>query len=296
MKRFVALGLKWITPALILAELLLLFGGMLNVQTAVGVILGVEALLTLAGGAQIIRAIRRCRQSRAGGLDFWEALTDGFAVFLPPRAARVLALEPQLWACLFLWLFRRRRPDEQSFTYHKQSIVGVFLIAALFSSPVEIVLFELLIPWAWLRWALLIASLYVLIWLLGYYASLVVLPHRLEAEGIRLRYGAFAAGFVPYAAIAEAARERQAIPKKSRGLLVDPGASAAYFGMDGAANVRLRLNTPLPLRGFFTITAPVATIYLAVDEPERFIRQIRQRLEHAAVVSPASAVEQANAS
>lgn len=212
------------------------------------------------------------------------------------RGVRLIVLEVQLWTSLGTWLVRRRRPDGQMFTYHKQSIFGVFLIAALFSSPVEILLFELLIPWAWLRWVLLIVSLYSLIWIVGYYASLVVRPHRLEAEGVRLRYGALADGFIPYAAITAAARERQKVPGKSRGLLVDAGASAAYFGMDGATNVVLRLDSPQPLRGFFTPTAPVATIYLAVDEPERFVREVRQRLERADAASAANAQERARAS
>ena len=69
------------------------------------------------------------------------------------RGVRLIVLEVQLWTSLGTWLVRRRRPDGQMFTYHKQSIFGIFLIAALFSSPVEILLFELLIPWAWLRWA-----------------------------------------------------------------------------------------------------------------------------------------------
>lgn len=197
------------------------------------------------------------------------------------RTARLIVLEMQLWASLFIWLFRLRRPRPQEFSYHKQSLFGIFLIAALFSSPVEVLLFELLIPWTWLRWVLLIASLYTLIWVSGYYASLVVHPHRLEAEGIRMRYGALADGFIPYTDIAGAARERQNTPNKSRGLFVDAGMSAAYFGMDGATNVVLRLDSPQSLRGFFAMTAPVATIYLAVDEPERFVREVRQRLESA---------------
>jgi hypothetical protein len=195
------------------------------------------------------------------------------------HTVRLIVLEMQLWASLFMWLFRSHRRRPQEFSYHKQSLFGVFLVAALFSSPIEILLFELLIPWAWLRWVLLIASLYTLIWVSGYYASLVVHPHRLEADGLRLRYGALADGFIPYSGIVEVARQRQRLPKKSRGLFVDAARSAAYFGMDGTTNVVLRLDSPQPLCGFFALTAPVATISLALDEPERFVREVRQRLE-----------------
>jgi hypothetical protein len=200
---------------------------------------------------------------------------------LPRRAARFVVLETQLWASLLLWLFRRRRPGTKDFTYHKNSILGVFIIAALFSSPVEILLFEFLIPWAWLRWLLLVASVYTVFWVLGFYASLATLPHRLEADGIRLHYGVLAGGFVPYAAIAEVAREQRKPPRKSQGLSLSPDQSTAYFSMDGATNIVLRLAAPQQMRGFLNLTPPVTTIFLAVDEPARFVEQLRQRLDAA---------------
>lgn len=220
------------------------------------------------------------------------ALKWALPVLLPRRAARVVVLEAQLWASLFLWLFRRRRPGAADFTYHKNSIFGVFLIAALFSSPVEILLFEFLIPWAWLRWLLLAASVYTVFWIIGYYASLAILPHRMEAEGIQLHAGALAAGFIPYTAIEQVAREQRKTPKKSQGLSLSPDQSAVYFGMDGATNVVLRLSTPQQLRGFLNPTPPVTSIYLAVDEPGRFVEQLRQHLDRAGTDAvPVAALE-----
>ncbi len=208
---------------------------------------------------------------------------SSFAVLLPRRAARMVTLEFQLWACFVLWTFRRRRADLSMFTYHKRSIFGVFLLAALFSSPVEILLFEFLIPWTWLKVVLLIASVYSVFWLVGLYAAQVTLPHRLEAEGLRLHAGALASGFIPYAALAEVAREQRKTPKKSRGLSLNADQSAAYFGIDGTTDVALRLSVPQQMRGFVKLTPPVSTVYLAVDEPERFVREVRQQLEQQAL-------------
>lgn len=198
---------------------------------------------------------------------------------LPRRAARMVTLEFQLWACLVLWVFRRRRADASAFSYHKRSIFGVLLIAVLFSSPVEILLFEFLIPWTWLRLVLLIASIYSVIWLVGLYAAQVTLPHRLEAEGLRLRSGALAEGFIPYTVLAGVSREKRRTPKKPQGLSLSADQSAAYFGIDGTTDVALRLSLPQQMRGFLSLTPPVALVYLAVDEPDRFVRELRQRLE-----------------
>lgn len=203
---------------------------------------------------------------------------DNSTMLLPRRAARIVTLEFQLWACLLLWVFRRRRADASAFSYHKRSIFGVFLIAALFSSPVEILLFEFLIPWTWLRLLLLIASVYSVIWLVGLYAAQVTRPHRLEAEGLRLHAGMLAEGFIPYIALAEVTCEQRKTPKKSQGLSLSADQSAAYFGIDGTTEVALRLSVPQQMRGFVKLTPPVTLVYLAVDEPERFVREVCQRL------------------
>lgn len=282
MKRAVERVMKWAAPILIVAEVVLVRSGVLHLQAAVGMVVGIESLLALVAGAQVFRMLRQYRRDRAAKLDAWSALEESFAVLLPRRAARMVTLELRLWACLVRWLFRRGWADLSMFTYHKRSIFGVFLLAALFSSPVEILLFEFLIPWFWLKVLLLIASVYSVIWLVGLYAAQVTLPYRLEAEGIRLHAGALAEGFIPYTALAEVAREKQKTPKKSQGLSISAGQSAAYFGIDGTTDVALHLSVPQQMRGFVKLTPPVSTVYLAVDEPERFVREIRQRLEQRA--------------
>ena len=120
---------------------------------------------------------------------------------------------------------------------------------------------------------------YSVIWLVGLYAAQVTLPHRLEAEGVRLRAGVLASGFIPYAALAEVAREQRKTPKKSQGLSLNSDQPAAYFGIDGTTDVVLHLSVPQQMRGFVKLTPPVTAVYLAVDEPERFVREVRQRLE-----------------
>ncbi|MDP9476243.1 MAG: hypothetical protein M3R38_11285 [Actinomycetota bacterium] len=45
----------------------------------------------------------------------------------------------------------------------------------------------MLVPWAWMRWALLVLSAYSVFWLLGLYASRITLPHHLEVDGLLLR-------------------------------------------------------------------------------------------------------------
>lgn len=265
---------KWMMLVLIVAEILLIRAGLLDMTSAVGIVVGIEALLFLLVSRQVILAVRRYRHDRAATLDLWAALEDGLAVLLPRTLARVVALEPRLWVCLGKWVLRRNHLAEGEFHYHKQSPVGPLLLVVLFTAPVEVLLFELLIPWAWLRWLLFIGVVYMLFWAFGFYASLVVLPHHLEPGGIRLRYGALAEGWIPYPDIASVERERRRSPGGGDGLRLQREQNAAYLVVGGRTDVTLRLRTPRVLYGMLGPTAPVTTVYVAVDNPDHLVREL----------------------
>lgn len=181
-------------------------------------------------------------------------------------------MELRLWGALGLWLRRAlRRParDEAEFGYHRRSPLGALVWMALFTAPVELLAWELLIPWAWLRLALLIGSLYGLLWIAGFAASLRVLPHRIDPDGLRLRYGLFADGAIPYDAIEGVALERHQPPERRDGLRFSPRRTIAYLAVGGRTDVTLTLRTPRAVRGPFKAPSPVRMICLAADEPER---------------------------
>src|SRR5579885_468124 len=270
-------GAKWLVPLLIAVEIGLALGGLVRPQAAAGFALGVESSLLLVGGWQIARAVRRYQQDRTAGLEVWAALEESLVVFVPRKVARLLVLELQLWDCLLLWIFRRRRPTASDFSYHKNSIFGVMLIACFLSAPIEILLFELLIPWPWLRLTLLIASLYTLFWVLGYYAALVVRPHRLEDEHLRLRSGLFVDERLPYVALDRVAREQRTV-KKRQGLSLSADQTTAFLSMDGKTDVTLHLVTPQRLRGASSVPATVTTFCVAVDDSKRFVEALRQNM------------------
>ena len=274
---------KWLTLALVVANVALVRTGVLGVGEAVGVGVAVEALLLLLGGRQLVAAVRRYRRDRAAGLDVWAALEEGWAVVVPGRLARFLVLEIRLWVCLWQWLFRRRTAVAGGFRYHGRSPLGAILVFLVLTAPAEILLIELLLPWAWLRWVLLAATIYGLSWLCGYAASLVVLPHRLEPGGLRVRLGLLAEALIPYAAIAAVEQQRCLVPEGKDGCHViparQPGASGvAYLAVGRRTDVTLRLREPQPLRRLAGPTAPMATLHVAADEPERLVGALRQRL------------------
>lgn len=153
------------------------------------------------------------------------------------------------------------------------------LILALIEIPAELLLAEVLIPWSWLRALLLIVSLYGFFWMAGFFASLRVLRHRLEPRGLRIHYGAFADGFVPYQLIQRISLERRASPLGRDGLRVSPETSSAYLAAGGRTDLTIELREPHSLNGLMNPTIPVRAIHLATDEPERLGRELQRRAD-----------------
>ena len=270
---------KWATLILILAEAALVRFNLLDIRTAIGIVVGVELLLLLVALRQVFVAVKTYRRDRSSGLDAGTALENGLEVFLPAKVARVLASELKLWFYLVLWVSRQGRRSYGDFTYHKKSILGPFLVLLLFTTPAEVFLIELLLPWTWLKWVLVIAAVYAFFWVVGLYASMAKLPHRLGESGIRLSYGIMGRADVPYANISGVARERNTEGLRGDGMKIRKTESAAYMAVGGGTDVVLRLRNPQALQGWFSATVPVETIHLAADEPERLVRELSSRVE-----------------
>ena len=272
--------LKWLLPALILVEVALVWFGVLDFEKAVVVIAGIEVLILLTGIGGVILGVRRYRKDRSSGLDFWTALEGGLAVLLPRPLARLVVAEPRIFYCLARWVLRRTELREGEFSYHKRSTMDMLVLLVVLVTPVEVLVIELLLqaflPWLWLRLLVLFLEAYALFWILGFYASRVALPHRLEKEGLRLRYGVFTEGLIPYSLIGHAEHTRRKAPEWGDGLQVSR--DDAYMAINGNTDVTLELRSPLTMHSFFKPTSPVNTVHLSADEPARLLKKLRERM------------------
>lgn len=280
-------ALKLLLPALFVAEALLVWSGAMDLGVALLVVAGIEVLFLAAVVSEFLLVVRRYRRGRASGLDGWAALEGGLAMLLPRRAARLFVVELRLWGCLIRWISRRARLGENDFSYRRRSPTAPVIVMVALVGPVELLFWELLIPWAWLRLSLLVLSIYALIWLLGLHASLVALPHRLEENGLRLRYGAFAEGFVPYAEISEVEHATRKSPKGGEGLRAAPEEDALYLATGGRTDLTLHLNSPRAVKGLSQTLEPTKTIHLAADEPGELTAKLRHAGAAATVSPPA---------
>jgi hypothetical protein len=176
-----------------------------------------------------------------------------------------------------MWLFRCRTPGPDEFSYRKRSIMSAMVILITVTTPVELLLFELLIPRLWLRWILLIAGGYTLVWTFAYYASLVVLSHRLAESGLQFHYGFLASVTVPYADVEKVDLAPRRSPKASEGLQTAPAENAAYLSVGGKTDIALHLRSAHPVEGLLKPILPVMTLHIAVDDPMRFVEALQLR-------------------
>ena len=268
---------KWLLPFLVVLQVLLVLGGLMPAETALLVSGIVELLLLAVVARQLIVAVRRYRLDRTKGLSVENAIEDALAVFLPRKVARLVALEPRILIYLYKWLLRRRPYAPNEFSYRSRSIMGALMAVVLITGPVEILLVELLVPWEWVRWTVLILGLYSAVWIAGLYASMRVRPHLLDTSGLRLYHGLLAEGFVPYADISEVQPIRRPVRSRSEGLMHVPQESATYLPMGGRTDITLHLNRPVAVEGLLSSVLPATTIHLAVDDPGRFTDVLNQQ-------------------
>ena len=137
MKRIV----KWLLPALVVAEAALMWFDLLDLRNAVLIVVGLEALLIFLGVGAVVFVARRYRRERAAGLDFWTALEEGLGLIMPRPAAKLVVSEPRLFVCLLRWALRRTRLKEGEFGYHKGSPVGMLVVVVLLTTPLEVLIF-----------------------------------------------------------------------------------------------------------------------------------------------------------
>jgi hypothetical protein len=253
---------------------------LLELRDAVLVVIAVEILLLVVGGTQMLSAAREYRRDRAAGFGGWGALESSLAVLLPQLAARLIVSEMRLFYCLVRWTLRRTRLGEGEFSCHRRSTMDMFVLLIVLVSPVEVLVIELLLqaflPLLWLRLLVLFLEVYAVFWILGFYASRVALPHRLEETGLRLYHGIFAEGFIPYAQMCRVQQLKRKAPEWGDGLQIVENES--YLAIGGNTNVTLELCSPIALHGFLRPTKPVQTLRLAFDEPKLFVQNLEHRL------------------
>ncbi len=148
------------------------------------------------------------------------------------------------------------------------------------ASALELVAVHFLIGWPWLRWTLLILSVWGLIWMFGYLAGLIVYPHLITQDRVIVRNGHTIRVEIPAEAIMLASTATRSTAG-SRVVQTDEKEPLhLYIAVSGQVNVHLRLNRELSADlpgGRYRFTE----VSFWADEPAVANRTIRTLLRNA---------------
>lgn len=190
----------------------------------------------------------------------------------------VLTYEAAMWRGLYHWITRRPRglaPGDAAFGH--AGAVKPILVVFIVLSAVEIPVFDLivsrLVPWAFVRYLVLAAGVYGLIWMFGLLGALLTSPHVVGDAGIRVRNGTSVDVTIPWDAVAGVSHRYRSLPS-SRAFQVE--GPVLNLGTGGQTAVDVTLSRPLTLPR----TGPdgVHEVRFYADDPKALVAEARRRL------------------
>jgi hypothetical protein len=262
-------GTRTLLPALLLAEglgLVLTRASHLALQVRLGTALVLEILLL----ALAVRAWRAARVlPRAWPED---RIAAAFEAFVPPRAARLMALELVMLGSAIRFLFGGfRAAAPPGFSLHQETFLRAMLPALPLLIPTDLFLIHALFPRmapGW-RWFLHLSTIYAVLWMIGLYATLKQRPHQVDDANVNLNMGLLGSMSFPRRLLVSIA----SLPEFEDDWAKREHMKGVYKLMrTGAPAVELRLAEPVACVG---LLGPSAMKYdrvaVSVDDPPAFI-------------------------
>ena len=162
------------------------------------------------------------------------------------------------------------------FTAARTSMFGAFAIGigvvTILESPIVHVLLHRK-PW-WVHGLVVVVNVATLVWVLRERVRMRDAAHTLDADALAISLPGKWRGAIPVALIASVRRIAPA-PGTTR-----PRGTLRVTPLD-MPNVELALRAPATLQGSFGIERSAARVQLFVDEPDRFVAAIEERLQQA---------------
>ncbi len=205
------------------------------------------------------------------------------------QVVAAIRFEIDLYVALARWVARRPSVPAGATPWGYGRQVTPVMWLWIFASALEVPLVHVLTPWEPLRLALLVLSVWGLVWMVGLLASFRVYPHLTDDDGVRVRLGKRADVAVPWDLVAAATMVDRDLPSSMRTfqpLDTDAGTDL-QIGVSGRANVHLALTTPLTVTVKGSPVEVTAVTFL-VDDPKEYVARARQPRGRASVPDSSS--------
>jgi hypothetical protein len=194
---------------------------------------------------------------------------------------KAISFEIAMWRSLYQWVGRRypgTTEDAQSFGY--SGVAMPTLWAFIGVSIVEIPILHLILPWPWVRGAMLAIGIYGLLWMFGLLASMRVNTHMVDAVGLRIRSGVTLDVSIPWADIAEIRTHHHVTPPGTRGVRLEhtDSRTVLFLAVAGHADIDVMLASPRQVPVPRTKGEPVDQLCIAADDPAALVTAARNRM------------------
>ena len=227
---------------------------------------------------RLVRSYRALRKTEPDVMEAWRsAIRNGFS---GGKLASVLLHDVSLvYYLLFSWRKKKKIavPADESleleYSYHRTT--NQLLYSAILTKIVlvEGIAVHLLVSqWShWAAWILTLADLWLLALVWADCRASVLKPVGLGENRLRLRYGLRIQADIPLEAISGVACAREFQPEPAE-------MKRAAGPVWGTSNVRIDLRREIEAEGVLFLPIRVTAVYLALDEPEAFARELERRI------------------
>jgi hypothetical protein len=233
----------------------------------------VEAVFIVYEMRILLQIMRRVRQISQQEQNFGEALriTIEEKMGYGKLASIVLHDATMLYYLLFSWKNKRIELQSETtayFTYHRNT--SQVLMYAIFTKIILVEGFAvhlLMQQWSSIAaWIFTIADIWLLVLIWADCRASILNPIKLEAGLLRLRVGLRIQADIPLDCIA-------AVTSSSQFQLNNNDRKEAVEPIFGTPNVKIDLIRPIRVQSLLFMPRNVQIIYLALDEPDAFVRQ-----------------------
>lgn len=217
------------------------------------------------------KASRRVKGIHTGRIDFFTLTKNISAEILPRRVVIPFATEIAVFYYgLLQW--KKINFNEEAFTYHKTTstrlVLGVFFFLIIIEG---VAIHLLLIDWSPIvAWILSFLSIYGCFQLLGISRSFSKRLIELNRKQLTLRYGIMAETQIPTRIIRDVTLFTKSVDKNDGYAFLSP-----FKDMEGH-NICIELTEEATLEKFYGVKKTFNKILIYLDDPDRFLAQIRQ--------------------
>ena len=192
-------------------------------------------------------------------------------------ARRALVMELHGYQNIYRFVFRRPRVPAGAAGYSYHQPVLAILIVFIVVSAVEMVVVDVIVRrWTYVRVPLLALSIWGLVFMLGLLFGMLVRPHAVGPDGIRLRNGSEVDIPIGWDDVESVTRRRNVIQEKQPKVTMDAdGQATLHMRVQNETNIEIQLERAMPLR-LPHGTETARRVHLYADDPAAFLNEVRR--------------------